>query len=155
MFTRIKNFFINLFSTQGSPERLAASFCVGAYIAFSPFLGFHTVMALALAAVFGLNLTLVFAATHGINNPWTLIAVYGADYLFGHWLVHRVLHLPVERITPNWLHSMTSSIAYYTGLQEPCFWSFLIGGNLLGVLVSVLLYPIILQACYTLRKTNS
>lgn len=47
-------------------------------------------------------------------------------------------------------HVLESAIQYINysfevtfGLPKPCIWSFLIGGNILGLVTSLMLYPII------------
>ncbi|KDA53483.1 hypothetical protein EG19_04550 [Thermoanaerobaculum aquaticum] len=54
-----------------SPNILAASWACGVAISLSPFLGLHTVLALALAFAFRLNKVDVLLGTLLIN-PWTL-----------------------------------------------------------------------------------
>lgn len=154
MLKRIKNFFTSLFNKDQSPRQIAAAFCVGNYIAFSPFFGLHGIMVIVFSSLLSLNFGIMFAAAYGINNPWTAIPIYTADYFFGHWLVHSVLHLPAESLTPGWLDSISSTFANYTGLAKPCMVSFLIGGNLLGIITSIILYPIIVRACYAMRTTT-
>ncbi|MGE0009710.1 MAG: DUF2062 domain-containing protein [Candidatus Babeliales bacterium] len=151
MLTRIKNFFASLFNQDLSPKHIAAAFCLGNYIAFSPFFGLHGIMVFVFSWLFGLHFGIMFAAAYGINNPWTAIPIYSADYFFGHWLVHSIFQLPTANITPWWLDYVSNKFAAFTGFAKPCMISFLIGGNLLGILVSVLLYPIILRACYSFR----
>ncbi len=138
----IKNFLKKLIHQEKSPEKLALSFCMGNYIAFSPFPGLHTVMVFLFSWLFRLNFGVVFASSCFINNPWTLIPVYGVDYTFGYWLVYKVLHLNLEQFEPSWMHAITIFCANTLGIAKPCLWSFLIGGNILGIGLSLLLYPI-------------
>lgn len=149
---RIKQFFSSLFTGEQSPEHLSLSFCIGNYIAFSPFFGLHGVMAIVGSWLLRLNFPVMFTAAYGINNLWTAIPIYTADYFFGHWLVHSVLELPTEYVTPLWLDGLSQTFSDYTGFAKPCMISFLIGGNLLGILTSLLMYPIILRVCYALRN---
>jgi uncharacterized protein len=137
----IKNFFSKIILHEKSADKLALSFCVGNYIAFSPFIGLHTIMAFLFSWLFNLNLAVTCATTYFINNPWTAIPVYMIDYMFGHWLVHDILHLNFTAITPTWIHSLTSLLEQKLGINSPCFWSFLIGGNILGIIISIVLYP--------------
>jgi len=137
----IKNFFSKLISHEQSPNKLAFSFCVGNYIAFSPFIGFHGIMACVFSWLFRLNLAVTFATAYFVNNIWTAIPVYTADYAFGYWLVHNIFHLNTEAFTPSWMNALSLYLEQKLGLPRPCFWSFLIGGNILGIIVSVGLYP--------------
>lgn len=130
---KIKKIFTNAIRSGSSSEKLTLSFCVGLYIAFAPFPGVHTVMMFAATWMFGLNFPIVFLAT-SVNNPWTMIPFYSLDYFFGHWLVHNIM---------GWNPTMVISIAKVFGLGNICLWSFLIGGNILGILVAFLFYPLV------------
>src|SRR5581483_10373754 len=70
----------NLADQEHCSTKLALSFCVGVYIAFSPFIGLHTVMTFIFVWLFGLNLAATFTASWLINNPWTMIPIYSTDY---------------------------------------------------------------------------
>lgn len=115
-----------------SPSKLALSFATGLYVAFSPFPGFHTVMILACKWFLGFNFPMMLLSTN-FNNPWTMIPVYSLDYVFGYWLVHNLL---------GWNPGFTVSLGKYLGESSICLWSFLIGGNLLGVFAAIISYPL-------------
>ena len=130
---RIKSICINA-ATGGdfSPEVLAWSFSAGIYIAFSPFPGLHTVMVLITRLLFRCNVPILFFST-SINNPWTMIPFFSFDYFFGHWLVHTLLGF-----NPGMVVSLEK-----VGLSGTlCLWSFLIGGNVLGIVGALISYPI-------------
>jgi uncharacterized protein (DUF2062 family) len=136
----IKNFFLKLILHEQSSRRLAISFCVGNYIAFSPFIGFHGFMAFMLSLLFDLNVAVTFATTYFVNNIWTAIPVYTADYIFGYWLVHTMFGWNFEAYTFEWMHAISFYVEQKLGM--PRLWSFLIGGNILGIIVSIALYPV-------------
>jgi len=130
---RAKDIFVKA-ATGGefSPEILAWSFAVGVYIAFSPFPGCHTIMILVTRFFFRCNVPILFFST-SFNNPWTMIPFFSLDYFFGHWLVHSVLGL-----NPGMVISLEK-----VGLSGTlCLWSFLIGGNVLGIAGALISYPI-------------
>lgn len=138
----IKKFFKKLIYQERSPEKLAISFCIGNYIAFSPFPCLHTVMVFLFSWLFKLNLGVTLASSCFINNPWTLIPIYAADYAFGHWLVKSVFNFNFTHLDPWWMSYINNFCEKTIGVAKPCIWSFLIGGNVLGVVLSFLLYPI-------------
>jgi uncharacterized protein len=133
-------FFEQLVIKERSPTKLALSLCVGIYISFSPFIFLHTVMVLAFSWIFSLNLPAVWAGAF-VNNPWTMIPCYGAGYIVGEGLLWMV-GIDTTSINPSWMHGINATLAHYTGMQGVSFWSFLIGGNLLGVVLGVMLYPV-------------
>src|SRR4029453_4322399 len=56
---------------------------VGVFLAFSPLVGLHTLLGLAIAFVFGLNRVALLIGLF-VNNPWTLIPIYiAAGYIGG------------------------------------------------------------------------
>jgi len=138
-----KNFFEKLVLKERSPNVLALSFCLGVLIAFSPFVCFHSVLIIFLSWLFSLNLAVAFAATWLINNPWTMVPVYSMNYVFGDWFLKRFIGLDPLTINPRWMDPINGFICKYTGTSGISFWSFMIGGNLLGIAVSVMLYPIV------------
>ncbi len=148
-------YFKKLAYEEKSPHKLALSFCMGAFIAFSPFPGLHTIMIFAFSVLFGLNLSVTFAAAYGINNPITLIPVYAADYGLGYWLLHKLLALDVAAINPWWMQTCSMYFEQKLGLPLPCIWSFLIGGNILGIVIALVLYPITKQLFSYCKSTET
>ncbi len=73
MVIKLKAFLMDLALKDRSPAKLAAAFCMGVYIAFSPFPGFHTAMVFVLSWMCHLNVGVVFASSCVINNPWTMV----------------------------------------------------------------------------------
>lgn len=118
--------------TGSSAHRLALSASVGLYIACSPFPGLHTVMMVFFKWLLDLHFPLLFFTT-SINNPWTMIPFYSGSYVFGYWLLHIVLN-----VHPRW----TVSLAKILGSGRICLWSFLIGGNVLGLISAFVSYPL-------------
>lgn len=143
-----------------TPKNLALSASVGVYIAFSPFPGAHTLMMVAATWMLGLHFPTLFILT-SINNPWTMIPFFSLDYAFGHWLVNKVigwepsLTISLAKLLSigQWLmHKMcgweltaTDPQATFFGNGIICLWSFLIGGNILGIIGGLLAYPIMLS----------
>lgn len=130
---KIKHALKSAFTQGWSAEKLALSFCIGIYIAFSPFPGIHTIMMFIAKWMFKINFPLLFIST-SINNPWTIIPFYSLDYAFGHWFIHYVLGL-----NTGWYISLPKIF----GSGKICIWSFLIGGNILGLAIALISYPFI------------
>ncbi|MFC1894798.1 DUF2062 domain-containing protein [Candidatus Dependentiae bacterium] len=130
---KIKNIFKQAFTSGWSVKKLTQSFCMGIYIAFSPFPGMHTVMMFISKWVFKLNFPILFVST-SINNPWTMIPFFAFDYAFGYWLLHDIL---------GWNPGFSISLEKFFGSGKICLVSFLVGGNILGALAGLLCYPIV------------
>jgi Uncharacterized protein conserved in bacteria (DUF2062). len=141
----VKNFFEKLVLKERSAKILALSLCMGIYIAFCPFVGFHTIMVFAFSWIFSLNFAVTLAASVFINNPWTMVPIYSIDYFFGHW-VFKLFNINPLSFNPGWMDSFNNIAFEYTGVSGISFWAFMLGGNLLGVLISVILYPVVKPA---------
>lgn len=110
---------------------LVSSCCLGAYIAFSPFIGLHTVMVFLFTWLFRLNFAVTLAFSLLINNPWTMVPVYGADYLFGEFLFY-LMGINSRAWNPGWVELLNTKVNSFIPIPGLSFWSFMIGGNLLG-----------------------
>lgn len=125
-----------------SPHSLACTIALGVYVAFSPFIGFHTIMVFVFAWVFGLNLPIMFATSNLVNNPWTMVPVYASGYACGDWMLHSLLRLDTMYLNPAWMVYFNSMLNHYVGLSHISLWAFMIGGNLLGILAGLMVYPV-------------
>jgi len=137
-----------LLAIDDPPERTALAFSIGVFIAFSPFLGLHTILATLIAFIFRFNKVAIYTGTF-INNPFlTLVPIIVASYGVGAFILGRPLRIPqegVELLKDPEIFSGT----YYRRLAtqsrhivEP----FAVGGLVLSVVCSVIAYPLTLRA---------
>jgi len=150
--------FRRLLAIDDPPERTALAFSIGVFIAFSPFLGLHTVLATLIAFVFRFNKVAIYTGTFLNNPPLTLVPIIVASYAVGAFFLGRPLKIPAEGVellkNP---HPLTGS--YYRQIFVQSWyivWPFSIGGMILSVVCSVLAYPLTLRAlrAYRARKTE-
>ena len=87
MITWIKKIFTRLLQYEQCVATFTLSCCMGIYIAFCPFVGFHTAMVFVFSWLFALNVSVVLAVSVLINNPWTMLPVYGFSYFCGDWIL--------------------------------------------------------------------
>jgi uncharacterized protein (DUF2062 family) len=66
-----KSYLRQLLLMDEPPERTARTFGCGVLIGFSPFIGFHTLIAIAVVFLFRVN-RLAFLAGVFSNTPWTV-----------------------------------------------------------------------------------
>jgi uncharacterized protein (DUF2062 family) len=71
-----------LLHIQDSPERTAAAFALGVFFGFSPFLGFHTLLAIVAAFFLDLNRVAVLMGVYS-NLPWFLAPYYAIATMVG------------------------------------------------------------------------
>ena len=136
-------FFKMLVLKERSPHKLALSFAIGNYIAFCPFIGLHTAMIFLFAWIFKLNTAVTFATGYVVNNVFTAVPIFLSDYVFGYWLLHGVFHLKTHDINPTWMNIINDFLHTKLGIPNACFWSFMIGGNLLAIIVALVSYPLV------------
>ena len=125
-----------LLRVEDPPHRTALAFAIGVFIAFSPTLGIHTGMALAIAFLFRLSRVPILIGAY-INNPWTVAPMYMAGTLLG----CAVLGVSNEGLThiDTSLHGWAFYEALIEGLR-PYLWPFVVGNTLLGVVAGIVSY---------------
>lgn len=126
---------------ERSVNKLTVSFCLGVYIAFSPFIGFHTLMVFCFAWLLSLNPAVLLASTYLVNNPWTMVPVYTSGYVVGDWVLS-CISSDIVSYNPHWMHWINDRLVYYVGIKGISLWAFLIGGNILGVVFGIVCYPV-------------
>ena len=140
--------FRRLLSLDDPPERTALAFAIGVFIAFSPFLGLHTIMATAIAFIFRFNKVAIYTGTF-VNNPLlTLVPIIIASYAVGAFLTGRPLSLPSESLELL-KHPRLTSGDYWRALFVTNGWNLLlpfgVGGMVLSVVFSLASYPLTLK----------
>jgi uncharacterized protein (DUF2062 family) len=150
--TTLRRWINRLLKIEESPRRIALAFSIGVFIGFSPLLGFHTVIGLAIAFVFGLNRGAILLGLF-INNPWTLVPIYAfATYLGG-----LVVGFPAALSFSNlgW-HQVWRSEFWLALLKH---WDFLtpmfVGSGMLSVFCAAVSYPLALLALKRARTQRN
>jgi uncharacterized protein (DUF2062 family) len=149
--------FRRLLAIDDPPERTALAFSIGVFIAFSPFLGLHTILATFIAFVFRFNKVAIYTGTFLNNPPFTLVPIIVASYAVGAFFMGRPLRIPAEGIellkNP---HLLTGD--YYRRLfvqSLSIVVPFGIGGMALSVVCSLIAYPLTLRALRAVRDRKA
>ncbi len=148
--------FRRLLALDDPPERTALAFSIGVFIAFSPFLGLHTILATLIAFLFRFNKIAIYSGTF-TNNPFlTLVPIIIASYAVGAFVLGRPMRIPPEGIELL-KHPRLLSRDYYSQifvgswyLVEP----FALGGMVLSVVCSLTAYPLTLWLLRANRRTR-
>ena len=142
-------FFKRLLALDDTPERIAFAFAFGVFLAFSPLLGLHTLLALTCAFLFGLNR---FALLVGVfvNNPWTLVPIYAA----GNYLGGLLVGFP-DFSLPSWEKIGHLDFWWQVFDQWRLLLPMMVGSTVLSVLAAVISYPIALFALRYARAVHS
>ena len=152
--------FRRLLAIDDPPERTALAFSIGIFIAFSPFLGLHTIMATVIAFAFRFNKVAIYTGTF-INNPFlTLVPIIIGSYAVGAFFLGRPLQIPAEGIEllkdPH-LFSRDYYRRLFLQSWNHIVWPFSVGGMILSVVCSLLAYALTLWALrkHRLRRKRS
>ncbi len=144
---RIKGLVKKLLHIEDTPERTALAFSIGIFLGFSPFLGLHTLVGLAIAFLFGLNRVAVLLGVW-TNTPWWIVPFY----MMATWVGMGVTGFRMELTTLREIFQLgmdrgfTSSIFWgCVASQWGLLLSYLIGSFLLSILLSVIAYPLSLK----------
>ena len=128
---RLRDQLRRILNLDESPHRTALAFAVGAFIAFSPWYGFHTISVFVLAWLLRLNVAAVLAGSL-INNPWTVVPILGATM----WTGFVCMGLPE---TPPFDWQDLSIKALYDQIM-PYTVPFVVGGFVLSTIAGILAY---------------
>ncbi|HLV00038.1 MAG TPA: DUF2062 domain-containing protein, partial [Acidobacteriota bacterium] len=85
----IRKIFRALIGISDTPERTALAFAIGTFIGFSPLIGLHTILGIAVALLFRLNRVAVLVGVW-TNVPWITVPFYG----FATWFGVQLMGLP-------------------------------------------------------------
>jgi hypothetical protein len=115
----------------GTPHGIAAGLAAGVAVSFTPFIGFHLLLAFALAWAFGGN---YLAAAIGtlVGNPWTFPLMFAAAYELGCLMVGRVPIGLAELANLSWEHLL--------GDAWRLFWPMAVGSVPLGAAAGLATY---------------
>ena len=148
---RLKAWIRFILHTDDTPRRAALAFALGVFIACTPTLGLHTVLALTLAFLFGLNRLAVLAGTF-INNPWTVVPIYSGSAMLG----ARMLGSPLPPPTFAGVTSL-ADLGEFLSQFRPWLGPLTAGALVLGLAASILSFPIVLYGIRwyrSLRRTG-
>jgi uncharacterized protein (DUF2062 family) len=153
--SRYRRWLEQLLHTHDTPQRTAGAFALGVFLGFSPFLGLHAVMGLALAFLLGLNRVAVILGVYS-NLPWILPAYYTIATLAGAKLLGVDIDMRALQEATSALRSASWS---WTGISEagrllaPFMWAYLVGSTLGSVLLAAAGYRLSLTMLQAHRRS--
>jgi uncharacterized protein len=150
----VRRWLETLLHIDDTPERTAAAYALGIFFGFSPFLGFHTVLGIALAFLLNLNRVAVLLGVYS-NLPW-IIAPYYAFATMGGAMLTRTRLPPGfrERLFDLFELSFTDSTFWHqmTDLLKPLLWPYTVGSLIGASVIAGLAYPVALAFVRTRRR---
>jgi uncharacterized protein len=146
---KASGFLNRLLELNDTPERIAQSFALGVFLAFSPLIGMSAFLGLMIAFFFGLNR---FALLLGvfINNPCTLIPISAAGTYLGGLLLGFPLRpsLPSLEWQAIWHRHFWLQLVGQWHLLKPMF----VGSFVLSAVFSAFSY---IAALYLIKQRRA
>lgn len=143
LFERFRNVLSQVLRVEDTPHRIALAFAAGVFVGLSPFIGLHTILALVLAWIFGLNKIVVLSGVF-VNNPWSMIPIY----TFSTWVGARLLGRDILVADVDWrgitLGAIVRNLEY---LLLP----FVFGTLLVATICSLLCYIVVKKTAESSR----
>jgi hypothetical protein len=143
-----------LLHIHDSPQRTAAAFALGVFFGFSPFLGLHTILAIACAFVFSLNRVAVLVGVYS-NLPWILAPYYATTTLGGAELLG-------TRLPPEFRQRLYTlfELSLWQGdfwrqlitLLRPLLWPYTVGSLVGAVILAAVAYRVALAFVVARRR---
>ena len=136
-----------LLHIEDTPERTALAFSIGIFLAFSPFLGFHTLAGLTIAFLFRLNRLAILLGVW-TNAPWWIVPYYMAATWVGMWVMR--FHINLTTLQELFQLGMDQGFigsSFWSRLtsQWGLLLSFGVGSLILATVLAVVAYPLSLR----------
>lgn len=130
-----------LLHIHDTPERTARAFAIGVAIGFSPFLGLHTAIGLALAFALNLNRVAVLIGMW-INLPWFIAPFYALATAFGAWILRTKMPAGfMEHLARIWeTPGMVARLEALGSFLRPLLPAYLLGSSILAAVFAVAAY---------------
>lgn len=113
-----------------SPHAVAAGLAVGVFAAFTPFFGFHLILAVVLAYLIAGNIAAAALGT-ALANPLTIPFIWGGTYEVGRMMVHQQgdeQTVPLTKILESEIFSKMSFVELWQPVLKPMLFGSLILG---------------------------
>lgn len=141
-FPRVRRWLEQLLHTHDTPRRTAAAYAVGVFFGFSPLLGLHTVLGLAVAFALNLNRVAVLLGIYS-NLPWILPAYYTLTTVVGALLLR--VDVPadlLEKLGAALSASTWSEMRQHAAALAPLAWAFTVGSTVGAIILALVAYQV-------------
>jgi uncharacterized protein (DUF2062 family) len=153
----IRRWLDTLLHIEDTPERTAAAFALGVFFGFSPFLGFHTLLAVGLAFVLNLNRVAVLLGVYS-NLPWIIGAYYTFTTMIGSVLTRTKLPPGLgERLAALFDESLLHAQFWQDlgHLLRPLLWPYAVGALIGACIMASIAYPLALGFVTSRRRLQN
>ncbi len=149
---RLRPWLDQLLHTHDTPQRTAAAYAIGIFFGFSPFLGLHTVLGLAVAFAFGLNRVAVVLGIYS-NLPWILPPYYTLATMMGAAMLR--IDLPprlLARLRDSLAHDSWANFGHLARTLTPLLWAYALGSTIGAVVLALVAYRLSLAMIVSHRR---
>ena len=140
----IKDLFKKLLHVEDTPERTALAYSIGIFLGFSPFLGLHTLIALAIAFLFKLNRVAILLGAWS-NTPWWIVPYYTIATWVGMLMMgFQIDQTTIKGILQSGINQgfFASDFWFRLTSQWGLLLSFMIGSLVFSLSLSLIAYPL-------------
>jgi hypothetical protein len=152
----VRRWLDTLLHVADTPERTAAAFAMGVFFGFSPFLGFHTLLAIIVAFMFNLNRVAALLGVYS-NLPWIIAPYYAIVTMIGAKIIG---HAPPEGFKAQL--SALFEVSVFHGefwyqlitILKPLLWPYAVGSLLGAIAMAAIAYPLALAFVTSRRRIH-
>jgi uncharacterized protein (DUF2062 family) len=156
---RLRRFLNWLIRLRGSSRAIARGMAVGMIVAFTPTIGFQTLIALGIATLLNANRPVSIVPTW-LTNPFTIPPVYAFTYYLGSFFwsgpdpaeVTRAMAAAARELESLDLLAIRAQLGVFLDLGMDVFMPMWIGGLIVGTVAAGITYPLTLRTVERLRK---
>ena len=152
----IRRWLDTLLHVADTPERTAAAFAMGVFFGFSPFLGFHTLLAIIVAFLFDLNRVAALLGVYA-NLPWIIAPYYAIVTMIGAKLIgHKLPDGFKAEIAGLFERSVFHGEFWHQliTILKPLFWPYTVGSLIGAALMAAMAYPLALAFVTNRRRIH-
>jgi uncharacterized protein (DUF2062 family) len=152
----IRRWLDTLLHVADTPERTAAAFAMGVFFGFSPFLGFHTVLAVIVAFLFNLNRVAALLGVYS-NLPWIIAPYYAIVTMMGAKIIGRT---PPEGFKAQLAALFELSVFHgefwhqLITILKPLLWPYTVGSMIGAIVMAAIAYPLALAFVTSRRRLH-
>ena len=152
----VRRWLDTLLHVADTPERTAAAFALGVFFGFSPFLGFHTLLAIIFAFLFNLNRVAALLGVYS-NLPWIIAPYYAIVTMLGAKIIG---HQPPVGFKAQMSALFELSVFHadfwhqLITILKPLLWPYTVGSMLGAVVMAAVAYPLALAFVTSRRRIH-
>ena len=153
----VRRWLDTLLHVNDTPERTAGAFALGVFLGFSPFLGLHTIVGIALAFILNLNRVAVLLGVYS-NLPWIMAPYYAFTTMAGAAILRTQPRPDLqERLAETFQLSIRTSEFWHqvAHLLRPLLWPYTIGSTLGASLLAAIAYRVALEFVVRRRRHHA